>query len=124
VSSFILHMAKLPNYLRAHRKRLGLSQTDVAYLLGAESGAKVCRYERFNRLPGLETILAYCAIFGRTPSELFAGLHDRIEYEIARRAETLLEKARKEKATSENLRKQKTLTQLVEYKSRRSGKLK
>ena len=117
-------MAKLPNYLRAHRKRLGLSQNDVAYLLGAESGAKVCRYERFNRLPGLETILAYCAIFDRTTSELFAGLHDRIEYDIALRAQKLLEQSKAQKATRQNVRKQKTLAQLVEYKSKRSGKMK
>jgi transcriptional regulator with XRE-family HTH domain len=117
-------MAKLPNYLRAHRKRLGLSQTDLAYLLGVESGAKVCRYERFNRLPGLETILAYSAIFRRNPSELFAGLHDRIEYEIAQRAEALLAQAKKEKATGQNVRKQKTLAQLVDYKTKRSGKSK
>ena len=117
-------MAKLPNYLRAHRKRLGLSQSDLAFLLGAESGAKVCRYERFNRLPGLETILAYSAIFRRSPSELFAGLHDRIEYEIARRAETLLAQSKKEQATCQNVRKRRTLAQLVEYKSKRSGKSK
>src|SRR5258708_38807061 len=49
----------LHNYLRAHRKRLGLSQDEVAYLLGAESGAKVCRYERLVRGASLETALAF-----------------------------------------------------------------
>ena len=111
-------MAKLPNYLRAHRKRLGLSQNDIAFLLGAESGAKVCRYEKFNRLPGLETILAYSAIFKRPTSELFAGFHDRIVYEIAIRAEKLLEKSKEE---PENTRRKKTLSALVEYKPKRSS---
>lgn len=34
------------NYLLTYRKRSALSQEEVAYLLGAQSGAKVCRYER------------------------------------------------------------------------------
>jgi hypothetical protein len=54
-----------PNYLRAHRKRLSLSQDEIAYLLGAYSGAKVCCYERFHYEPVFHTALAYEAIFGR-----------------------------------------------------------
>ena len=55
---------KLDNYLRTHRNRAGLSQDEVAYLLGCRSGAKVSRYERFTRPPTLQTALAYDAIFG------------------------------------------------------------
>jgi hypothetical protein len=49
---------KNSNYLRSNRKRLALSQDEVAFLLGALSGTKVCRYERFVRTPSLETALA------------------------------------------------------------------
>ncbi len=35
---------KLANYLRAYRKRSGLSQSEVAYLLGCKNGAQVSRY--------------------------------------------------------------------------------
>ena len=43
----------LPNYLRPHRKRLGLSQEEVAFLLGfrgESKGAGVCKDERFERV--------------------------------------------------------------------------
>src|SRR4051794_13547660 len=68
----------LPNYLRSNRKRSGLSQDEVAFLLGAQSGAKVCRNERFVREPSLATALAYQAIFQRPASELFGGLYEEI----------------------------------------------
>src|SRR6058998_2773242 len=92
MSSFISkHMTspRLPNYLRANRKRLALSQNEVAFLLGTQSGAKVCRYERFVREPSLETAFAFEAIFQRSARELFGGLYQKIEKEVAARAKVL-----------------------------------
>ena len=82
---------QLPNYLRANRKRLALSQDEVAFLLGTKSGAKVSRYEHFVRVPGLETALAYEVIFKRPVSELFGGLYQKVEQEVAERAKILTE---------------------------------
>lgn len=82
---------QLPNYLRANRKRLALSQDEVAFLLGTNSGAKVCRYERFVREPNLKTALAYEAIFQRSVSELFSGLYGKAEHDVAGRAKILIE---------------------------------
>jgi transcriptional regulator with XRE-family HTH domain len=79
----------LPNYLRSNRKRLALSQDEVAFLLGAGNGAKVCRYERFDREPCLETALAFEAIFQRPARELFSGIYQKVEGEVASRAKTL-----------------------------------
>src|ERR1041384_6782549 len=79
----------LPNYLLANRKRSRLSQDEVAFLLGVQSGAKVCRHERFVREPSLATALAYEAILQRPVSELFGGLYKKIEQEVAARAKTL-----------------------------------
>ena len=84
--------SKLNNYLRTHRKRAGLSQDEVAYLLGCQGGAKVSRYERFARQPPLQTALAYEAIFGVPVRELFAGLFHRVEGPIVRRAQSLARK--------------------------------
>lgn len=84
--------SKFPHYLKTHRKRLGLSQADVAHLLGAQGGAKVCRYERFARTPSLEAAIAYEVIFRRPCKELFSGLYQRIEHEIAMRAKALDQK--------------------------------
>src|SRR5437867_9936650 len=80
---------RLSNYLRTHRKRVGLSQDDVAFLLGCRSGAKVSRYERLARRPSLETAFAYEAVFGVPARELFAGVYEKVEEEIRKRARVL-----------------------------------
>jgi transcriptional regulator with XRE-family HTH domain len=80
---------RLSNYLLSHRKRSALSQGEVAFLLGLQSGARVCHYERFTKEPGLQTALAYEAIYGRPISELFPGLFEKIQDEVRARARTL-----------------------------------
>jgi transcriptional regulator with XRE-family HTH domain len=85
-------MASLTNYLRTHRKRLALSQEEAAYMLGINGeskGSKVSRDESFSREPSLQTALAYEAIYGRPVRELFAGLYEQAEQEVAKRAKIL-----------------------------------
>ena len=103
----------LPNYLRAERKRLALSQSDVAVLLGAESGAKVCRYERFAREPGLRTALAYEVIFHRPVRELFAGLYETTEREVATRASALARRSESLKPTRQSIHRRTVLSTLA-----------
>jgi transcriptional regulator with XRE-family HTH domain len=85
-------MASLSNYLRTNRRRLTLSQEEVAFLLGAngmDKGIKVCRDENLAREPSLQTALAYEAIYGRPVRELFAGLFEQVERKVAERAKIL-----------------------------------
>jgi transcriptional regulator with XRE-family HTH domain len=92
LSEFFYSMAsRLPNYLISNRKRLALSQKDVAYLLGAETESQVSRYENFLRLPGLERSLACEIIFQRAVCDLFVGVYERVDVEIRARAAKLLE---------------------------------
>src|SRR5437870_6298628 len=104
---------QLPNYLRANRKRLALSQDDVAFLLGTQSGAKVCRYERFVREPSLETALAYEAIFKRSVSELFGGLYQKVEREVTERAKILAARNDQGEAGAQTARKRQALAELA-----------
>ncbi len=76
---------KLENYLRMYRKRSGLTQRDVAFLLGCQNGAQVSRYEKRKRVPPLRTALACEAVFGIPASQLFAGMHQAAEKEIGKR---------------------------------------
>lgn len=80
------------NYLRTHRKRAGLTQDELALLLGCKSGTKVSRYERLTREPNLETAFACQAIFGVPAHELFPGIYQNVEQIIKKRAELLKEK--------------------------------
>ena len=97
-------MSSLPltNYLRSNRKRLALTQEEVAFLLGVKGqdrGVKVCRDERLAREPSLATALAYEVIYQRPVRELFAGVYDQIEREVAARASIL--RLRKDRTAGE-----------------------
>ena len=106
-------MAKLPNYLRSHRKRLALSQDDVAFLLGNRSGAKPSRHERFIREPSLAAALAYEAVFQRPVSELFGGLYQTIEKEVVARAKVMTHRIHPEKPNGQAARKRQTFINLA-----------
>ena len=85
-------MASLSNYLRTNRKRMALSQEEVAFLLGINGmnkGVKVCRDESLTREPNLQIALAYEAIYGKPVSELFAGMYEQAEQDVAERAKLL-----------------------------------
>ena len=84
--------SKLENYLRTYRKRSGLSQDEVAFLLGGQSGTKVSRYERYARKPNLETLFAYELVFGAPARELFAGVYQKVEKTMLSRAQLLTRK--------------------------------
>ena len=76
---------RLENYLRTHRKKSGLTQHEVGFLLGRETGAQVSRYEKRHRLPPLEIALAYEEIFGVPVGELFAGVRQAVGRDIEKR---------------------------------------
>jgi len=104
----------LPNYLRAHRKATGLSQRDVARLLGGGTGSsKVSGYEHFRRTPTLRTALKLQIIFDRPMAELFQGMCKESEQEIAVRAKQLAGKPTRIKLSPDSLRSR-TLNKLAE----------
>jgi len=85
-------MASLLNYLHTHRKRLSLSQEEVGFMIGARGASKestVSREERFIREPSLRAALAYELIYGKPIRELFAGLYEQVEQDVAERARVL-----------------------------------
>lgn len=76
----------LHNYLRSERRRRGLRQNHIAYLLGGTSGTKVSRYEMFSRVPDIRTVFALEAIYGIPASKLFAGIFDEARSRVEGRA--------------------------------------
>lgn len=76
---------RLPNYLRTYRKRSGLSQREVATLVGVSHGAQISRYERFTRIPPLPQAVALGVIFHVPVDTLFVGTIRTAEQDTARR---------------------------------------
>jgi len=88
---------RLANYLRTYRRRAGLTQDEVAFLLGTASGTRVSRYERFGRQPGLPTALAYEVVFAAPQRQLFGGLYEVVESQVRGRVGTLIRRLETEK---------------------------
>jgi transcriptional regulator with XRE-family HTH domain len=80
---------RLDNYLRAHRKNSGLTQEEVAFLLGFDNANLVSRYEKRQRMPPVQTALAYEAIFGIPIAELFSGVQQRVISDVEKRRSEL-----------------------------------
>src|SRR5713101_7646270 len=78
---------KLNNYLRAHRKRAGLTQREVAFLLGLKARGPISELEKRHRLPLLRTALALEIIFGVSAGELFGGVLQSVHTDVERRIE-------------------------------------
>lgn len=84
------------NYLRTHRLKTALSQDDVAFLLGLESGANVSRHETGARVPDLVRALAYAALYGAPLEVLYAEECRQVEADIKSRAPELAKRVEKE----------------------------
>jgi|SRR5665213_2018042 len=77
------------NYLRAHRRRRGLSQRDLGHLAGYKNAWQVSRHERSKTVPPLLVALAYEMVFQVPVAELFAGFHSAVSDAVARNLEEL-----------------------------------
>ena len=71
-------------YLRTCRRNWGLSQHDLADLIGTVTSAHVCRLENSKRDPKLRVALACQVIFGVPPSTMFPNTYALAEEEVMR----------------------------------------
>jgi len=71
--------------LRTLRLRCGLSQCEIAHVLGFTSEVPVSRHEGSATIPNLLTALGYEIIFRVPVSELFPGLSQAVETVIEER---------------------------------------
>jgi transcriptional regulator with XRE-family HTH domain len=76
-----------PNRLWQARKRLGLGQKQVAFLI-EKAVDEVSRYERGIHLPELQTLLALEIVYGTPLRLLFRELYEQVHDRIAERIES------------------------------------
>jgi transcriptional regulator with XRE-family HTH domain len=76
---------RFDNYIRMLRKQRGLSQDELAFLLGWKSGSAVSRLENGRRKPSLETLLTMEVIFGIQIREFYAGRFQKVEDAVRER---------------------------------------
>jgi transcriptional regulator with XRE-family HTH domain len=78
-----------PNYLRTFRLKSGLSQRELALLVGYISEGVISRHETSAALPPLLVAVCYEVIFRATFAELFPGLKDHAEQLVRNRISRL-----------------------------------
>jgi DNA-binding XRE family transcriptional regulator len=72
-------------YLRYLRRKSGLSQAELAQILGSVSATQISRHERSRTLPSILTALGYQVVFRMPVSDLFPGLFHTVEAGIEER---------------------------------------
>jgi transcriptional regulator with XRE-family HTH domain len=73
------------NYLRSYRLRWGLSQGQLAKLLGWRGAEVVSRIEKKQRPPTLKLVIACFVLFGAPAAELFPDISSSIEIDVMKR---------------------------------------
>lgn len=71
------------NRLWIARKKVGLGQKQVAYLLNLKTADQISRYEKRTRVPTLETALKLEIIYGLPLRILFKDLFDDLQRDIS-----------------------------------------
>jgi DNA-binding XRE family transcriptional regulator len=103
------------NYLRLHRRKAGLSQRELAELVGYEDPWAVSRHERSLTVPPLLIALAYQEVFQVPLSAIFSGIHSTvsqvIEKNLAALSDELGDRSGKGRSANGTAQKLEWLTQ-------------
>jgi len=83
---------KPKNYLRSYRLRWGLSQGELAKLLGWKRAEVISRIEKKIRQPTLKLVIACFILFGAPAAELFPDISASIETDVMARVWEMYEK--------------------------------
>src|SRR5215467_10485082 len=79
----------LKTYVRPFRRRFGLTQREVAFLIGAKAATTVGRIEGMDRPPSLLRMFACAIIFDVVPADMFPGIFSEVREGVRRRAREL-----------------------------------
>ena len=82
---------RIKTYLRPLRRRWGITQKELAFLIGAKTGPAISRIEGGTRTPSRVTAFACALVFGATLPELFPEFSSEIREDVRRRANELYE---------------------------------
>jgi DNA-binding XRE family transcriptional regulator len=70
------------NYLRSHRRTCGLSQHELAHIVGYLTRFQVARHEDSAAIPALMVAISYEIVFRVPINEMFPGLYRSVEARI------------------------------------------
>jgi DNA-binding XRE family transcriptional regulator len=73
---------ELTSYLRSHRMHAGLTQQELAEIVGFIANHQISKHERSRSIPTLLVSLSYSAIFCVPVEQLFPGMNETIQFNI------------------------------------------
>jgi transcriptional regulator with XRE-family HTH domain len=76
-------------HIRLLRRRAGLTQGELAFLLGHRSHSQISRFEHGRRVPAADELLQLEVIFGVVPGGVFPHLRDEAANAVLARIEKL-----------------------------------
>ena len=78
------------NYLRMHRRKSRLLQSDIAFLLQLEDVSNISRWEQGVRKPKIDVLMIYHLLFDIRIDSLYERQEGKYEDILVERLETLL----------------------------------
>lgn len=77
-----MSLEQIGNFLRSHRRTSGLSQRELARIVGYLTPFQVARHEQSSAIPALLIAISYEVVFRVSLSEIFPGLYRSVETKI------------------------------------------
>jgi len=75
-------LKKIPNCLSKYRRQKGLSQKEVARILGFKKSSIISKWEKGICLPSTTSLLKLACLYGRQVEALFVDLYKKIKEEV------------------------------------------
>src|SRR6266481_1026158 len=111
---------RLKTYLRPLRRRWGLTQRELAFLIGVKNGAAISRIEGLKKAPRLEWAVACAVVFDTRALELFPGLFSRVYEDVLGRSTQLYEELQGDPSKTTRLKLDFLETVLARLEKRRA----
>lgn len=106
-------MSSPPNHLRVYRKRSGLNQEDIAYLMDLPDYSNISRYEKGQRSPTTELLLTYKHLFDTPIESFYEQESEKIKLKLVQRIIQLVLQLKKEQITLKNTLRIKFLEEAI-----------
>lgn len=72
----------VPNNLKEYRLKAGLTQKQVAYILGFATEDRICLWEKGRNIPNLINLLKLSSLYRATPMQLYSELMVQVDEEV------------------------------------------
>jgi DNA-binding XRE family transcriptional regulator len=112
---------RLKTYLRPLRRRWGLTQRELAFLIGVKNGAVISRIEGLTKAPRLEWAVACAVVFDTRALELFPGLFSQVYQDVLGRSTQLYDELQGDPSKTTRLKLDFLETVLARLEKKRSA---